>query len=72
MGNKGDAIGLLSLVVVEEFGSFSAYLWSYVNCNPIINGYKYTNNIPMRIPKSEAMSRDMVNREFQLVGPTII
>ncbi|KAK1310204.1 hypothetical protein QJS10_CPA08g01813 [Acorus calamus] len=60
------------LKVVEEFGSFSAYLWSYVSYKPIINGYKNTNNIPMRTPKSEAMSRDMVNRGFRLVGPTII
>ncbi|KAK1274037.1 hypothetical protein QJS04_geneDACA016542 [Acorus gramineus] len=60
------------LKVVEEFGSFSAYLWSYVNYKPIINGYKNTNNIPMRTPRSEALSRDMVNRGFRLVGPTII
>ncbi|KAL4185671.1 hypothetical protein AMTRI_Chr10g231860 [Amborella trichopoda] len=58
--------------IVKEFGSFSAYLWSYVNYTPIINKYRYGRNVPWRTPRSELVSNDLVRRGFRFVGPTII
>ncbi|XP_057961402.1 uncharacterized protein LOC131153247 [Malania oleifera] len=58
--------------IVKEFGSFSSYLWGYLNHRPVINRYKYPKNVPLRTPKSEAISRDLVKRGFRFVGPVII
>ncbi|RHN41438.1 putative DNA-3-methyladenine glycosylase I [Medicago truncatula] len=58
--------------VVRECGSFSSYIWSFVNHKPIINKYKYPRNVPLRSPKAEALSKDMVKRGFRFVGPVIV
>ncbi|CAI8583421.1 unnamed protein product [Vicia faba] len=58
--------------VVRECGSFSSYIWGFVNHKPIINKYKYPRNVPLRSPKAEALSKDMVKRGFRFVGPVIV
>ncbi|MED6123934.1 hypothetical protein PIB30_054255 [Stylosanthes scabra] len=58
--------------IVREFGSFSSYIWSYVNHKPIINRYRYPRNVPLRSPKAEALSKDLVKRGFRFVGPVIV
>ncbi|XP_058114250.1 uncharacterized protein LOC131257381 [Magnolia sinica] len=60
------------LKIVKEFGSFSSYLWAYVNYKPMINRYRYPRNVPLRSPKSEAISKDLLRRGFRFVGPVII
>ncbi|XP_077233590.1 DNA glycosylase superfamily protein isoform X2 [Tasmannia lanceolata] len=61
-----------TLKVVEEFGSFSNYCWSFVNHKPIVNGFRYARQVPVKTPKAEAMSKDMMRRGFRCVGPTVI
>ncbi|XP_020204860.1 uncharacterized protein LOC109790156 [Cajanus cajan] len=58
--------------VVKECGSFSSYIWGYVNHKPIINRYRYPRNVPLRSPKAEALSKDLVKRGFRFVGPVIV
>ncbi|KAJ8640200.1 hypothetical protein MRB53_016894 [Persea americana] len=58
--------------ILEEYGSFSSFLWGYLNYRPMINGYRYPRNVPLRTPKSEAISKDLVRRGFRYVGPVII
>ncbi|XP_064998776.1 uncharacterized protein LOC135633345 [Musa acuminata AAA Group] len=58
--------------VAKEFGSFSAYIWGHVNRKPMVNRYKYPRIVPLRTPKSEAISKDLVRRGFRLVGPVIV
>ncbi|KAI4314042.1 hypothetical protein L6164_026985 [Bauhinia variegata] len=58
--------------VVKECGSFSNYIWGFVNHKPISNRYRYPRNVPLRSPKAEAMSKDMVKRGFRFVGPVIV
>ncbi|KAK9276098.1 hypothetical protein L1049_005629 [Liquidambar formosana] len=60
------------LKIVREYGSFSCFLWGYVNDTPIINRYRYPRHVPLRSPKSEAISRDLLKRGFRLVGPVIV
>ncbi|MQM14666.1 hypothetical protein Taro_047601 [Colocasia esculenta] len=60
------------LQVVKEFGSFSGYIWGQVSHRPVINRYKHPKQIPLRTPKSEAISKDMVRRGFRLAGPVIV
>ncbi|XP_027346215.1 uncharacterized protein LOC113858016 [Abrus precatorius] len=58
--------------IVKEFGSFSSYIWGYVNHKPIINRYRYPRNVQLRSPKAEALSKDLVKRGFRFVGPVIV
>ncbi|KAK7360725.1 hypothetical protein VNO77_02734 [Canavalia gladiata] len=58
--------------IVKECGSFSSYIWGYVNHKPIINRYRYPRNVPLRSPKAEALSKDLVKRGFRFVGPVIV
>ncbi|EOY01567.1 DNA glycosylase superfamily protein isoform 2 [Theobroma cacao] len=60
------------LKIVREYGSFSSFMWGYVNYKPTINRYKYPRNVPLRTPKAEAISRDLLKRGFRFVGPVIV
>src|SRR5687767_6971781 len=57
------------LAVQKEFGSFDAYIWRFVNGKPLRR--KRCAPVPVTTPKSEALSRDLLNRGFKFVGPTI-
>ncbi|KAI8527459.1 hypothetical protein RHMOL_Rhmol12G0077000 [Rhododendron molle] len=59
-------------LIVKEFGSFSSYVWAYVDFKPVINRYRYPRNVPLRTPKAEALSRDLLKRGFRFVGPVIV
>lgn len=47
-------------------------MWSYVNHKPVINRFKYPKNVPIRTPKAETLSKDLLKRGFRLVGPVIV
>ncbi|KAL2347574.1 hypothetical protein Fmac_001574 [Flemingia macrophylla] len=66
------ALSLADSRVVKECGSFSSYIWGYVNHKPIINRYRYPRNVPLRSPKAEALSKDLIKRGFRFVGPVIV
>ena len=59
------------LTVQKEFGSFDAYIWRFVGGRPIRNAWKTLKQIPTRTTKSDVMSRDLLKRGFEFVGPTI-
>ncbi len=59
------------LKVVEEFGSFDAYIWSFVNGKTIVNKFKNLGDVPASTPESDAMSKDLKKRGFKFVGSTI-
>ena len=59
------------LEVKEEFGSFDRYIWEFVGHRTITNRYKRWRDVPPRSRESEDMSRDMKDRGFSFVGPTI-
>ena len=61
----------LFLAVRKEFGSFDAYLWSFVGGQPIQNRRRRMADVPARTPESDAMSRDLLKRGFKFVGSTI-
>ncbi len=60
------------LALQEECGSFSAYLWKYVNGKPIDNRHVSMATIPARTEVSDALSRDLKCRGFKFVGSTIM
>lgn len=59
------------LSIQEEFGSFDAYIWRFSEGNPITNHWEKSAQIPSNTTESRAMSRDLQERGFKFVGPTI-
>jgi DNA-3-methyladenine glycosylase I len=59
------------LDVQKEFGSFDAYIWSFVGGRPRQNALKSTRNLPARSAESDVMSKDLKRRGFKFVGSTI-
>lgn len=61
----------LLLAVKEQYGSFAAYIWKFVDGAPIRNGWKSLEEVPAQTPESRHMSKDLAGRGFKFVGPTI-
>jgi len=60
------------LAVREEFGSFSAYLWDFVDGRPVVNHWRAMREVPAATPLSDRVSKDLKARGFKFVGSTII
>jgi len=59
------------LAVRKEFGTFDAYIWSFVGGKPKQNRWRKMGQIPASTIESDAMSRDLSRRGFKFVGSTI-
>jgi DNA-3-methyladenine glycosylase I len=60
------------LKVQEEYGSFSNYIWSFVDGRPIQNAWRSLSEIPPTTALAETISKDLKKRGFRFVGPTIV
>lgn len=60
------------LEVQKEFGSFSSYIWGFVNATPIKNNVKNYKEAPANTALSDKISRDLKKRGFKFVGSTVI
>lgn len=60
------------LKVQKEFGSFDAYIWSFVEGKPINGKRKELSDIPAKTEISDALSKDLKKRGFNFVGSTIM
>jgi len=58
--------------VQEEFGSFSNYIWGFVDGTPIQNKFRKDGDIPATSAESDALSKDLKKRGFKFVGSTIV
>ena len=58
--------------IQEEFGSFSNYIWRFVDGKPIKNKLKDYQNAPANTPVSDTISKDLKIRGFKFVGSTVI
>lgn len=58
------------LKVKNEFGSFSKYLWQFVDDKPIQNKWKNHRDIPTTSPLSDAITKDLKQRGFKFFGST--
>jgi DNA-3-methyladenine glycosylase I len=65
----GNARALLKLQ--DEFGSFRAYVWQFVDGKPRRNAWRSLHQIPAQTPESARMSADLKRQGFTFVGPTI-
>ncbi len=59
------------LKIQEEFGTFDAYIWRFVNDRPKQNAWKSHKQVPAQTAESDAMSKDLKKRGFRFVGSTI-
>ena len=59
------------LTVQEEFGSFAAYQWGFVEGRPLQHRWQALGEVPAFTPLSDAMSKDLKRRGFRFVGSTI-
>ncbi len=59
------------LIAQKEFGSFDKYIWRFVRGRPIRHRFNALSEIPPTTVESEAMSRELRQRGFRFVGPTI-
>ena len=60
------------LDVQDEFGSFSDYMWGFVDGRPVINRRKRLSDLPAKTKLSDKISKDLKDRGFKFVGSTII
>ena len=60
------------LDVVEEVGTFDAYIWKFVDGAPIVNRWRKTTQIPARTKQSDALAADLKKRGFKFAGSTIM
>ena len=58
--------------VQEEFGTFSKYIWGFVDGKPIDNQPKTLSEVKATTPISDALSKDMKKRGFKFVGSTVM
>jgi DNA-3-methyladenine glycosylase I len=65
-----NAHGLLK--VQEEFGSFDKYCWRFVGGKPRQNSWKTLRQVPPTTAESDKFSKDLKQRGFKFVGPTVI
>lgn len=58
--------------IQKEFGSFSKYIWGFVNDTPIQNNIKSMSEVKATTAISDKLSKDLKKRGFKFVGPTVI
>ena len=63
---------LAFMKIQEEFGSFSKYIWDFVDGTPIKNAFKNYKDAPANTPLSDVVSNDLKKRGFKFVGSTVI
>lgn len=60
------------LAVQDEFGSFSTYIWRFVDGEPIVNEFRTLADLPATSRESDALSKDLKSRGFKFIGSTVI
>jgi DNA-3-methyladenine glycosylase I len=56
----------------NELGSFSDYIWSFVDGKPVQNHWRRQSEAPVTTPASDTLSKDLKKRGFKFVGSTIM
>ena len=62
----------LFMEIQKEFGSFSKYIWAFVDGKPIVNRFNKREEVPATTTLSDKISKDLKKRGFKFVGSTIV
>jgi DNA-3-methyladenine glycosylase I len=60
------------LKIQEEYGSFSTYLWGFIDGKQMVNHFEDLSQVQATTPLSDTISKDLKQRGFKFVGSTII
>jgi DNA-3-methyladenine glycosylase I len=60
------------LEIQKQYGSFSNYIWGYVDHQPILNNWVNSEEVPSRTDLSDVICADMKKRGFTFIGSKII
>ncbi|MEO0475515.1 MAG: DNA-3-methyladenine glycosylase I [Planctomycetota bacterium] len=60
-----------ALKMIEQHGSLDAYLWQFVDGEPVVNHFQEMSEVPAKTPVSDAMSKHLKKDGFKFVGSTI-
>jgi DNA-3-methyladenine glycosylase I len=60
------------LEIQQQFGSFDAFIWSFIDNKPIVNELRKSEDYTSKSPESETISKALQKRGLSFVGPTII
>jgi DNA-3-methyladenine glycosylase I len=58
--------------IQKEFGSFSNYIWGFVDGKPIQNAFQSMAEVPATSPESDLLAKQMKNRGFKFLGSTTL
>jgi len=58
--------------VRKEFGTFSKYMWSWVNHKPLVHKFRNLKDYPLFIDEAVSWAKDLKKRGFKFLGPTVI
>nr|WP_319510350.1 DNA-3-methyladenine glycosylase I [uncultured Draconibacterium sp.] len=75
--NRAKILGCINnanwfIEVQQEFGSFSSYMWGFVNNKPVLNKFTKMSELPATSNLSDEISADLKKRGFKFVGSTVI
>lgn len=75
--NRSKIIGCINnaqrfIEVQKEFGSFSNYMWAFVDNKPVINQFRLLSDLPAKTELSDKISADLKKRGFKFTGSTVI
>ncbi len=62
----------LFMEVQQEFGTFSKYIWGFVEGKPIENKRETLKDVPATTPISDALAKDLKKRGFKFLGTTVV
>lgn len=60
------------LEVRQEHGTFSNYMWSWVNGRPIVHRFRTIKDYPPYTDEALAWAKDLKKRGFKFLGPTVV
>ena len=58
--------------MAAKHGTFSKYIWSFVDGKPIRNVWKSLDQVPASTPVSDRISKELKRAGFKFVGSTIV
>ena len=62
----------LFIQIQNKYGSFSEFIWQYVDHKPVINHPKKHSDVAATTPLSDQISKDLKKLGFKFVGSTVV
>jgi DNA-3-methyladenine glycosylase I len=60
------------LTIMESGPGFSNLLWDFLDGKPKLNNFRSVKQVPAETEISRKMSKELIDRGFKFVGPTIV